>query len=148
MGMDDFVEILLVEDNPNDVELTLRALKKNHLANKVLVVTDGAQALDFIFHTGAYAGRGTDNHLKIILLDLKLPKVNGIEVIRKIKSDEKAKVIPIIVLTSSEEERDVVESYALGVNSYIVKPVDFDKFAKTVAEIGLYWLLVNKSYVV
>ena len=148
MGMDDFVEILLVEDNPNDVELTLRALKKNNLANKVLVVTDGAQALDFIFHTGAYAGRGMDNHLKIILLDLKLPKVNGIEVIRKIKSDEKAKVIPIIVLTSSEEEKDVTESYGLGVNSYIVKPVDFDKFAKTVADIGLYWLLINKPPVV
>lgn len=148
MGMDDFVEILLVEDNPNDVELTLRALKKNHLANKVLVVTDGAQALDFIFHTGAYAGRGTDNHLKIILLDLKLPKVNGIEVIRKIKSDKETKVIPIIVLTSSEEEKDVTESYGLGVNSYIVKPVDFDKFAKTVADIGLYWLLINKPPVV
>jgi len=148
MGMDDNVEILLVEDNPSDVELTLRALKKNHLANKVLVVTDGAQALDFIFHTGAYAGRGTEKHPKIILLDLKLPKVNGIEVIRKIKSDEKAKVIPIIVLTSSEEEKDVTESYGLGVNSYIVKPVDFDKFAKTVADIGLYWLLINKPPVV
>ena len=148
MNINEAVEILLVEDNPNDVELTMRALKKNHLANKVLVVIDGAQALDFIFHTGAYAGRGTDNHLKIILLDLKLPKVNGIEVIRKIKSDEKAKVIPIIVLTSSEEEKDVTESYGLGVNSYIVKPVDFDKFAKTVADIGLYWLLINKPPVV
>ncbi len=148
MGMDDHVEILLVEDNPNDVELTLRALKKNNLVNKVLVVTDGAQALDFIFHTGVYAGRGTENHPKVILLDLKLPKVNGIEVIRKIKSNEKTKVIPVIVLTSSEEENDVTESYGLGVNSYIVKPVDFDKFAKTVADIGLYWLLINKPPVV
>jgi len=148
MGMDDQVEILLVEDNPNDIELTLRALKKNNLANKVLVVTDGAQALDFIFHTGAYAGRVTDNHPKIILLDLKLPKVDGIEVIRKIKSEMETKVIPIVVLTSSEEEKDVMESYGLGVNSYIVKPVDFDKFAKTVADIGLYWLLINKPPVV
>ena len=148
MGMDDYVEILLVEDNPNDVELTIRALKKNNLANKVLVVTDGAQALDFIFHTGTYAGRGADNRPKIILLDLKLPKVNGIEVIRKIKSDKATKVIPIVVLTSSEEEKDVAESYGLGVNSYIVKPVDFDKFAKTVADIGLYWLLINKPPVV
>ena len=148
MNINEAVEILLVEDNPNDVELTMRALKKNHLANKVLVVIDGAQALDFIFRTGAYTGRDVANNPKIVLLDLKLPKVNGIEVIRKIKSDEKAKVIPIIVLTSSEEEKDVTESYGLGVNSYIVKPVDFDKFAKTVAEIGLYWLLVNKPPVV
>ena len=144
MGMDDNVEILLVEDNPNDVELTLRALKKNNLANNVFVAIDGAQALDFIFHTGAFTGKGVYSHPKIILLDLKLPKVSGIEVIRKIKSDEKTKVIPIIVLTSSEEDKDVAESYGLGVNSYIVKPVDFNKFAKTVADIGLYWLLVNK----
>ena len=144
MGIDDNVEILLVEDNPNDVELTLRAFKKNNIANKVLVVTDGAQALDFIFHTGAYAGKGTNNNPKIILLDLKLPKVSGIEVLRKIKSDNVTKVIPVVVLTSSEEEKDVTESYGLGVNSYIVKPVDFDKFVKTVADIGLYWLLVNK----
>lgn len=144
MGMDDNVEILLVEDNPNDVELTLRALKKSNLANNVFVAIDGAQALDFIFHTGAFTGKGVYGHPKIILLDLKLPKVSGIEVIRKIKSDEKTKVIPIIVLTSSEEDNDVTESYGLGVNSYIVKPVDFNKFSKTVADIGLYWLLVNK----
>lgn len=148
MGTDDYVEILLVEDNPNDVELTLRALRMNNFANKVLVVIDGAQALDFIFHTGAYAGRGMDNNPKIILLDLNLPKVNGIEVIRKIKSDEKAKVIPIVVMTSSEEEKDMIESYRFGVNSYIVKPLDFDKFVKTVTEIGLYWLLVNKPPIV
>ncbi|MFH1396968.1 MAG: response regulator [Candidatus Omnitrophota bacterium] len=146
--MDDFVEILLVEDNPNDVELTLRALKKNNLANKVLVVTDGAQALDFIFCTGAYTERGAANNPKIVLLDLKLPKMNGIEVIRKIKSDKKTKDIPVVVLTSSEEEKDVTESYGLGVNSYIVKPVDFTKFAKVVADAGLYWLLINKPPVV
>ena len=148
MGMDDNVEILLVEDNPNDVELTLRALKKSNLANNVFVAIDGAQALDFIFHTGAFTGKGVYGHPKLILLDLELPKVSGIEVIRKIKSDEKTKVIPVIVLTSSEEDKDVTESYGLGVNSYIVKPVDFNKFAKTVAEIGLYWLLVNKPPIV
>jgi CheY-like chemotaxis protein len=144
MNTNDSVEILLVEDNPNDVELTLRALKKNHLANNVLVVTDGAQALDFIFRTGAYAGRSANNNPKIVLLDLKLPKVNGIEVVRKIKSDKETKTIPIVVLTSSEEEKDVTESYGLGVNSYIVKPVDFTKFSKVVADAGLYWLLINK----
>ena len=148
MNINETVEILLVEDNPNDVELTMRALKKNHLANKVLVVTDGAQALDFIFRTGAYTGRGVANNPKIVLLDLKLPKVNGIEVIRKIKSDKETKAIPIVVLTSSEEEKDVTESYGLGVNSYIVKPVDFTKFAQVVADAGLYWLLINKPSVV
>jgi len=148
MNINEAVEILLVEDNPNDVELTMRALKKNHLANKVLVVIDGAQALDFIFRTGAYTGRDVANNPKIVLLDLKLPKVNGIEVIRKIKSDQKTKSIPIVVLTSSEEEKDVTESYGLGVNSYIVKPVDFTKFAQVVADAGLYWLLINKPSVV
>lgn len=147
-GMEDRVDILLVEDNPSDAELTLRALKKNNIASKILVVTDGAMALDFIFHTGAYAGRGPKNYPRIILLDLKMPKVNGIEVIRKIKSDKNTKSIPIVVLTSSEEEKDVTESYALGVNSYIVKPVEFDKLTKVVADVGLYWLLLNKSPVV
>ena len=144
----DQVDILLVEDNPSDAELTLRALKKNNIASKILVVTDGAGALDFIFHTGAYAGRNSNNQPKIILLDLKMPKVNGIEVIRKLKSDKNTKSIPIVVLTSSEEEKDVTESYALGVNSYIVKPVEFDKLTKVVADVGLYWLLLNKSPVV
>ena len=144
MEINDFVEILLVEDNPDDVELTLRALKKSKIANKVLVVNDGAQALDFIFNTGAYKGRIAGNQPKVILLDLKLPKINGMEVIRKMKSDESTKTIPIVALTSSEEDEDVKECYDLGVNSYIVKPVDFEKFAKTVADIGLYWLLVNK----
>ena len=139
----DAVEILLVEDNPNDVELTLRALQKHNLANKVLVVQDGAEALDFIFGRGAYAHRNLKNGPKLILLDLKLPKVNGLDVLRAVKTDERAKVTPVVVLTSSQEERDVVESYRLGVNSYIVKPVDFESFIEAVSELGLYWLLLN-----
>jgi len=138
------VEILLVEDNPRDVELTLRALKKHNLANKVHVVSDGAEALEFLFATGAYADRDVNHGPKLILLDLKLPKVDGLEVLRRIKADERTKAIPVVVLTSSREERDVVESYKLGVNSYIVKPVDFDKFLESVGEIGLYWLLLNE----
>jgi CheY-like chemotaxis protein len=138
------IEILLVEDNPNDVELTLRALKKNNLTNSVHVVKDGAEALDYIFATGAYASRDINHHPKVILLDLKLPKVDGIEVLRRIKSDERTRVIPVVVLTSSKEERDLVESYKLGANSYIAKPVDFESFVKAVAELGLYWLLLNQ----
>lgn len=138
------VEILLVEDNPNDVELTLRALKKHNLANKVHVVRDGVEALEFIFAEGDYTGRDIDHHPRVILLDLKLPKVDGLEVLRKIKSEERTKVIPVVVLTSSREERDIVESYKLGVNSYIVKPVDFDKFVQAISEVGFYWLLLNQ----
>lgn len=138
------VEILLVEDNPRDAELTLRAFKKNNLTNKIFVVKDGKKALDFIFSTGSYAHRKAEEKPKMILLDLKLPKIDGLEVLRKIKSDEQTKVIPVIVLTSSEEESDIVESYKLGVNSYIVKPVDFDKFVKSVSQLGLYWLVLNK----
>jgi two-component system response regulator len=138
------VEILLVEDNPNDVELTLRALKKNNLTNSVHVVKDGAEALDYIFATGAYASRDINHHPKVILLDLKLPKVDGLEVLRRLKSDERTKVIPVVVLTSSKEERDLVESYELGANSYIAKPVDFESFVKAVSELGLYWLLLNQ----
>jgi two-component system response regulator len=138
------IEILLVEDNPTDIELTLRALKKRNLANKVHVVKDGAEALEFIFGTGTYAERDINHIPKVILLDLKLPKVDGLEVLRKVKSDERTKVIPVVVLTSSKEERDMVESYKLGANSYITKPVDFDKFAQTVSEMGFYWLLVNQ----
>lgn len=144
MAHENAVEILLVEDNPRDVELTLRALKKRNLANKVHVVKDGAEALEFLFATGAYAHRSMDHAPKIILLDLKLPKVDGLEVLRKIKSDERTAIIPVVVLTSSQEERDVMESYRLGVNSYIVKPVDFDKFLNSVEELGLYWLLLNQ----
>jgi len=138
------IEILLVEDNPTDIELTLRALKKRNLANKVHVVKDGAEALEFIFATGTYAERDINHIPKVILLDLKLPKVDGLEVLRRVKSDERTKVIPVVVLTSSKEERDMVESYKLGANSYITKPVDFDKFAQTVSEMGFYWLLVNQ----
>ena len=138
------VQILLVEDNPNDVELTLRALKKNNLANEVFVVKDGEEALEFIFADGRYSERNIGNSPKVILLDLKLPKVGGLKVLRKVKSDERTKSIPVVVLTSSKEENDVVESYRLGVNSYIVKPVDFDKFVKTVQDLGLYWMLLNQ----
>ncbi len=138
------VEILLVEDNPRDVEMTLRALKKRNLANKVHVVNDGAEALDFIFSNGKYQGRDLANGPKVILLDLKLPKIGGLEVLKRIKAEEKTKVIPVVVLTSSQEEKDLVESYKLGVNSYISKPVDFDKFLDSVGELGLYWLLINK----
>ena len=139
------VEILLVEDNPSDVQLTLRALRKHNLANQVFVVKDGAQALDFIFAAGKYAERRIENGPKVVLLDLKLPKVNGLEVLRQIKSDERTKIIPVVVLTSSQEERDIVESYKLGVNSYIVKPVDFRKFTHSISELGLYWLLLNQA---
>jgi CheY-like chemotaxis protein len=144
MAVTNEVEILLVEDNPNDVELTLRALKKNNLTNKVHVVKDGAEALEYVFANGAYAHRKIEHHPRVILLDLKLPKVDGLEVLRQIKSDERTKMIPVVVLTSSKEERDLVESYKLGANSYIAKPVDFDSFVKAVAELGLYWLLLNQ----
>lgn len=137
------VEILLVEDNPADAELTVRALKTHNLANHLEIVRDGAEALDFIFATGAHADRHVQNTPKVILLDLKLPKVDGIEVLRRIKADERTRAIPVVVLTSSREERDVVESYQLGVNSYVVKPVEFDRFARSVSDLGLYWLLVN-----
>jgi CheY-like chemotaxis protein len=142
---DDMVEILLVEDNPNDVELALRALKKNHLANRIHVVRDGAEALEFIFGTGAYQSRSDESYgqPKVILLDLKLPKVDGLEVLRRIKSDKRTRTIPVVMMTSSREERDVIESYRLGVNSYIVKPVDFDQFTEAVRQLGMYWVLLN-----
>ena len=138
------VEILLVEDNPNDVELTLRALQKQNLSNKVFVVKDGAEALDFIFASGAYSQRKVEKRPKVVLLDLKLPKVDGIEVLRRMKADSRTSPIPVVMLTSSQEERDVVNSYNLGVNSYIVKPVDFSNFVHTVSELGIYWGVLNK----
>lgn len=138
------VEILLVEDNPTDAELCIRALKKNNLANRLVWVKDGAEALDFIFATGKYAGRDMAEVPRVILLDLRLPKVDGIEVLRKVKSEEMTKTIPVVVLTSSKEDRDVVESYKYGVNSYISKPVEFDEFADTVTHLGMYWLLLNR----
>jgi CheY-like chemotaxis protein len=138
------VEVLYVEDNPDDVELTLRSLRRHNLANRLHVVRDGAEALDFLFAAGAYAGRRVGG-TRLVLLDLKLPKVDGLEVLRRIKSDERTRTIPVVVLTSSREERDLIESYRLGVNSYIVKPVDFDKFAEAVAQLGLYWLVTNQT---
>lgn len=144
MVKDKVVEILLVEDDPNDVELTMRALQRNHLANKVHLVKDGAEALDFIFCKGSYEGRESCDRPKVILLDLKLPKIDGLEVLRRIKSDEKTKIIPIVVLTSSKEESDLIKSYHYGVNSYIVKPVNFDKFVESVSQLGMYWLLLNQ----
>lgn len=137
------VEILLVEDNPNDVELALHALEKNNIANHIEVARDGAEALDFLFGTGAYAGRNIQDGPKVILLDLKLPKVDGLEVLEQIRSDPRTKNIPVVMLTSSREERDIAESYNLGVNSYIVKPVDFEQFTEAVRQLGLYWLLLN-----
>ena len=141
--MDD-VEILLVEDNPADIELTLRALKKNNIANRIEVVSDGEQALDFIFAKGKYSQRDIKRNPKLILLDLKLPKIGGLEILKEIKSNSHTKMIPVVMLTSSNEEKDIIESYKLGANSYIVKPVDFDKFIVSVNDIGMYWLLVNQ----
>ncbi len=139
------VEILLTEDNPNDVELTLRALQKHNLANKVYVVKDGEEALDFIFATGQYSTRNINLPPKVIFLDLKLPKVSGIEVLRKIKSDDKTKSVPVVVVTSSQESQDIQECYKMGVNSYIQKPIEFDNFVKAISDAGLYWLVINKS---
>ena len=142
--IEDTVEILLVEDDPNDVELTLHAFKSHNLTNRIEVVRDGEEALEFIYCTGAYADRNIENGPKVVLLDLKLPKVDGLEVLRRIKSDARSRAIPVVVLTSSREERDIVESYQLGANSYITKPVDFDRFTETVRQLGLYWVLLNQ----
>jgi two-component system response regulator len=138
------VEILLVEDTPEDLELALRALQKAKLSNRIQVARDGAEAIEFIFGEGAYAGRKVENGPKVILLDLKLPKIDGIEVLRRVKSDARTQTIPVVVLTSSKEQKDVVESYRLGVNSYIVKPVNFERFAEAVQDLGMYWLLLNQ----
>ncbi|HEX9078152.1 MAG TPA: response regulator [Desulfuromonadaceae bacterium] len=135
--------ILLVEDNPNDAELTLEALAKHHIANDVIWVHDGEEALDFLYCRGAYAG-GECNDLAVILLDLKLPKVDGLEVLRAIKGDQRLKYLPVVILTSSREERDLVESYRLGVNAYVVKPVDFKEFVNAVRDLGVFWALINE----
>jgi len=139
------VEILLVEDNPKDVELTLHALRKENLSNRIQVVRDGEEALEFLFCRGTHSKRSFDNPPKLVVLDLKLPKVNGLEVLRAIKNDTRTRAIPVTILTSSNEDRDLVESYKLGVNSYIQKPVDFNQFRETVKQLGLYWLVVNQS---
>ena len=143
--MNDFeqVEILLAEDSEADAEMTIRALRRNKLANRLVWVKDGAEALDFIFRRGAYASRPAGAP-KLVLLDLKMPKVDGIEVLRQVKSNQETKAIPVVMLTSSAEERDIVASYSLGVNSYVVKPVDFAKFVDEVAKAGCYWVLVNR----
>jgi two-component system, response regulator len=138
------VEILLVEDNPRDVELTLHVFQRHHLTNRIHVVRDGAEALDFLFCTGAYGERNIHQAPKVMLLDLKLPKVDGLEVLRRIKADARTWTIPVVVLTSSREEPDIAESYHLGVNSYIVKPVDFEQFTEAVRLLGMYWLLLNQ----
>jgi two-component system response regulator len=143
-NQNDDVHILLVEDNPTDAELAILALKERNLANKLVWVKDGAEALDFIFATGAYASRNVENYPSVILLDLRLPKVDGLEVLRRIKADERTRRIPVVVVTSSKEDRDVVASYDLGVNSFISKPVEFNEFAKVVSDLGYYWLFINR----
>jgi two-component system response regulator len=142
--MNDPVEILLVEDSSSDAKLTIKALKQKNLCNNLVHLTDGVQALDFLFGRGTYAGRQVENKPKIILLDLNMPKIGGLEVLKEIRNDDKTRLIPVVVMTSSREDRDIVESYKLGVNSYIVKPVGFDNFFKAVSELGLYWLLLNQ----
>lgn len=139
------VEILLVEDNPRDAEVTQRALRKHNLANHLVHVKDGQEALDWLFASGTYVGRDINHRPKVVLLDLKLPKVDGIEVLRAIRADSRTRRIPVVVLTSSREEQDVIRTYDLGVNSYIVKPVDFENFSAAVAEAGHYWLLLNQD---
>jgi len=141
---DHIVDLLLVEDSPDDVELTLRAFKKINLSNPIHVVRDGAEALEFLFCTGAYAHRNIQDSPKVVLLDLKLPKVDGLEVLKRIRADPRTKSIPVVILTASREESDVVSSYELGVNSYIVKPVDFEQFVEATRTLGLYWLLLNQ----
>ena len=139
------VDILLIEDNPTDVEMTVRALNKNKVINNVFVIEDGEEALNYLFRKGIYADKSQNDIPKLIILDIKLPKVNGLEILEKIKSDEILKLIPVVVLTSSKEENDVITSYKLGVNSYIVKPVDYDKFSESVKNLGFYWLLINQT---
>ncbi len=144
MTMINQVEVLLVEDNMHDAEMTIRSLKKVNLANNLVHVRDGEEALDFIFAQGKFAGRDIDNGPKVILLDIKMPKIDGIEVLRQLKSRESSKTIPVVIMTSSKEEQDIISSYELGVNSYVVKPVDFEGFAKAVSQLGMYWLLTNQ----
>ena len=138
------IEVLLIEDNPDDAKLTIRALKKENLANNLIHLKDGAEALDFIFAEGEFAGRDATCKPRVILLDLKMPKVNGMEVLERVKSDPATKAIPVVILTSSDEDPDIKKCYALGANSYIVKPVDFTNFAKAIAELGFYWMFLNQ----
>lgn len=142
--MEQKADILLVEDNPSDAEMAIRALKKNHVINTILHLQNGEEALNYLFARGEYHGRKTNDVPKVILLDLKMPKVDGLEVLKKIKSDPQTNFIPVVLLTSSKEEKDILDGYKFGVNSYIVKPVDFENFVKAITEIGLYWLLLNQ----
>lgn len=139
------IEILLVEDNPNDAELSLYALRKHRIASRVHHSKDGAEAIDYLFGEGAYRGRNIDETPKVVLLDLKLPKVDGLAVLKRIKSDPRTRHIPVVILTSSSEERDIVNCYKLGVNSYLVKPIDFEQFSESVRQLGLYWVQLNES---
>jgi two-component system, response regulator len=141
----DAVDILLVEDNERDAELTVRALKKNHLANRVFIVDDGEKALDFLMRRGEYVRRRPDENPKVILLDIKLPKLNGLEVLREIKAHKETQVLPVVMVTSSREDPDIDTAYHLGANSYVVKPVDFVAFQEAMNQIGMYWLLINQS---
>jgi len=141
----DPVQILIVEDNPNDAELTIRALKKHNLANEVYIAEDGEEAIDFIFAKGKFASRSKAKPLKVIFLDLKLPKISGLEVLEKIKSDPSTKKLPVVIITSSKEDPDIKAAYALGTNGYVVKPVDFNDFVKVMQNTGLFWLLVNEA---
>lgn len=142
--MEDRRIILLVEDNPDDVALTLRAFKKSNILNKMVVAKDGVEALDYLFANGTYDGRDTKVMPQIVLLDLKLPKLDGMEVLRRIRADERTKLLPVVILTSSKEEQDVVNGYNLGANSYIRKPVDFSQFSEAIQQLGLYWLVLNE----
>ena len=144
-SMQSEVEILLVEDNPDDAELALRALRKHHLANKLVHVQDGVTALDFLFGRGAFEGREPNKQPKVVLLDLKLPKLGGLEVLKQVRQNPDTRCVPIVILTSSREEKDLIDGYRLGVNSYIVKPVDFESFAEAVKDLGMYWLLLNEG---
>lgn len=139
------LEILLVEDNEDDIELTLVALRKNNLANNVIVLRDGQEAIDFVFAQGAYSQRKNSSMPSLILLDLNLPKIGGLDVLKKLKSDDKTKMIPVVVMTSSQQERDIVESYKLGVNSYIAKPIAFENFINMISSLGYYWLVLNRK---